>query len=217
MANTIVQFHSLASLGALTLKLYPRTGGAIVNGASGDAMTESGATAGLYTATVAEALTGIYAARVYSGSDLLGSFLVRLRDDTGAYDLADPAIGSGAPLNVVPSVTGVGEVCGDMIIAYQDAAGEATIAAVDSDGEAVVLPADLTFCVEWRDAPDKPTDVFTMTPTPSGNEALVTWTAADLPSDTIKPSDYLYSLRDTSDGRVYAEGVFRVKRAALAD
>ena len=67
MANTIVQLHTLPSLGSLTLKLYPRTGGAIVNGASGDALTESGSTPGLYSATVTESLAGIYAARVSSG------------------------------------------------------------------------------------------------------------------------------------------------------
>jgi hypothetical protein len=96
MASTTVQLHSLPSLGALTLKLYPRSGGAIVNGGAGDALTESGSTPGLYAATVTEALSGMYAARVYSGADLLGSYLVDLRDDTGAYDLADPAIAVGA-------------------------------------------------------------------------------------------------------------------------
>lgn len=95
MANTIVQLHALPSLGALMLRLYPRTGGAILNGAEGDALTESGSTPGLYTATVTEALTGIHAARIYSGSDLLGSYLVDLRDTTSAYDLADPAIAVG--------------------------------------------------------------------------------------------------------------------------
>lgn len=99
MANTIVQLHSLAALGTLSLKLYPRTGGGIQNGASGDALTEHGSTPGLYRATVTEALAGIYAARVFSGSNLLGSYVVDLRDDTGAYDLADPMIvmGAGSP------------------------------------------------------------------------------------------------------------------------
>lgn len=95
MANTIVQLHALPSLGVLTLRLYPRTGGAILNGAGGDDLTESGATPGLYTATVSEALSGIYAARVSAGSDLLGSYLVDLRDTTSAYDLADPTIAVG--------------------------------------------------------------------------------------------------------------------------
>ena len=96
MADTIVQLHSLPLLGALTLKLYPRTGGAIVNGA-GDALSEDAAAPGLYAATVTEALSGIHAARVYedAGGDVIGSFLVDLRDDTGAYDLADPAIAVG--------------------------------------------------------------------------------------------------------------------------
>src|SRR5688572_14820279 len=40
----------------LTLRLYPLTSGSIANGASGDAMTESGD--GLFSATVAESLTG---------------------------------------------------------------------------------------------------------------------------------------------------------------
>ena len=96
MPNTIVQLHSLPSLGTLTLKLYPHAGGAIVNGASGDTLAEHGSTPGLYAATVTEALSGIYAARVYTGSDLLGSYLVDLRDTTSAYDLADPAIAMGA-------------------------------------------------------------------------------------------------------------------------
>jgi hypothetical protein len=91
MANTIVLYHSLPSLGALTLKLYPRAGGAIENGA-GDTLTESGSTPGLYSATVTEALSGIHAARVYSGSDLIGSYLIDMRDDVGPYDLSEPGV-----------------------------------------------------------------------------------------------------------------------------
>lgn len=232
MANTIVQLHSLPSLGAMTLRLYPRGGGAIVNGGSGDSLTESGDTPGLYLATVTEALSGIYAARVYSGSDMLGSFLVDLRDTTSAYDLADPSIASGVGalaldeieavagggggggdtviLNVVPSVIGVGDVRSDTITAYLSAAGNVTVLAVDSEGTEITLPDDVTFCVETR--PGR-ADLFTMTPDTVDNEAAVEWTAADVPT----VGEYYYSLRDTSTGRVYAEGVFRVKYAALAD
>lgn len=131
MANTIVQLHSLEALGALTLKLYPRTGGGIQNGAAGDALTEDGSTPGLYRATVTEALAGIYAARVYSGGNLLGSYLVDLRDDTGAYDLADPMIvmGAGSPAldeiaeNVGGGSGGGGEVTGFSSAALQQLAG----------------------------------------------------------------------------------------------
>lgn len=231
MANTIAQLHTLDSLGALTLKLYPVAGGAIVNGADGDALTESGTTPGLYQSTVTEALSGIYAARVYSGADLLGSYVVDLRDDTGAYNLADPALAAGMTatavdeidaevdggaggdviLNVVPSTVGVGDVSSDPITAYRYAAGSATIAAVDSEGAEVALPASVTFCVEPKDSN---VDVFTKTPAPSGNEALIEWDADDVSGPA---GDYVYSLRDTDTGRVYAEGVFRIKRAALAD
>lgn len=117
MANTIVQLHSLPSLGALTLNIYPRAGGAIENGA-GDALTESGTTPGLYTATVTEALIGIHAARVYSGSDLIGSYLIDLLDDTAAYDLADPAIAVGAN-SLAAAEIGAGIDVGDISLTVQ--------------------------------------------------------------------------------------------------
>lgn len=129
MANTIVQLHALPALGALTLKLYPRTGGAILNGVSGDALTENGSTPGLYSATVTEALAGILAARVSSGSDVLGSYLVDLRDDTGAYDLADPAVAVGASALAVEEIVdevgggGGGEVTGFSNAALAQLAG----------------------------------------------------------------------------------------------
>lgn len=44
----------------LTLRLYPLTSGSIANGVGGDAMTESGD--GLFSATVAESLSGWHAA-----------------------------------------------------------------------------------------------------------------------------------------------------------
>jgi hypothetical protein len=118
MASTTVELHAIPSLGPLTLKLYPRAGGAIVNGGSGDALTESGDTPGLYLATVTEALSGLYAARVFSGSDLLGAYLVDLRDDTNAYDLADPSVAIGMGATAVAEIAalvsggGGGEVTG---------------------------------------------------------------------------------------------------------
>jgi hypothetical protein len=73
---------------------------------------------------VTEALDGIYAARVYSGSDLLGSFLVDLQDDTGSYDMADPAIAAGIgslALDEIESVASGGGGGGD-VTGFSDAA-----------------------------------------------------------------------------------------------
>lgn len=125
MADTTVQLHSIPALGALTLKLYPHAGGAIVNGASGDVLSELGSTPGLYQAIVTEALSGTYAARVYSGSDLLGAYLVDLRDDTGSYDLADPAIAVGAgslALAEIEGVVGGGGSGGGEVTGFSNAA-----------------------------------------------------------------------------------------------
>ena len=96
MANTIIQADCPDGL-TLTLKLYAANGDTILNGASGDAMTERTNNSGTYTATVTEALTGVHEARITNASDQsIAKYVTEvLVDDTGTYECVDRIDASG--------------------------------------------------------------------------------------------------------------------------
>jgi hypothetical protein len=85
MANTIVRAITRPGE-TLTLKLYDSADLATVDNGSGDSMTEAAAD-GIYTATVTEALTGLFYATVENAGGVIGSGWVVLADDTDTYDI----------------------------------------------------------------------------------------------------------------------------------
>jgi len=92
MANTIVQADGPDG-STLTLKLYAVNGDTILNGASGDAMTEHTENLGTYTATVTQALTGVHEVRLTDASDnTIAKYVTDvLVNDTGTYKCHDVA------------------------------------------------------------------------------------------------------------------------------
>lgn len=123
--------------------------------------------------------------------------------------------------NVVPSIVSGGDVASGDITAYLSAKDTRSIVVVDQDGDAISLSGEtLIFCVEIEGA--DATDLFTKT-TADGitiggagnNVATIAYDAADVPT----AGNYLYSLRRAGDteGKVFAEGKWIVKRAALLD
>ena len=71
-------------------KLYSTSGNTILNGVSGDVLTEQSANKGLYIGTVSEALTGIKTVRITnSGDQTILRYHVDLNNDTGFYPCYD--------------------------------------------------------------------------------------------------------------------------------
>lgn len=83
MASTVVAFEAPEGL-TLTAELYPDGSDTIANG-SGDACTEATNRKGYYTFTVTESLTGWHLILIKSGSTLIATLWVFLKDDTGTY------------------------------------------------------------------------------------------------------------------------------------
>lgn len=91
MASTFINYRY--PLAGQTLTLYLRGDSAAadpLNGASGDTFTESVTeTTGYYSATVTEALSGVYWFQVLLGSAIIDQGWVRIADDVGPYSLND--------------------------------------------------------------------------------------------------------------------------------
>ena len=122
MANTIVQADAPDGM-TLTLKLYAVNGDTILNGASGDALTERTNNSGTYTATVTEALTGVHEARITNASDVTICKYVTevLVDDTGTYICVDRIDASG--IAAAPSAAVIADAVLDEAMSGHTTAG----------------------------------------------------------------------------------------------
>ena len=122
MANTIVQCDAPDGM-TLTLKLYAVNGNTILNGASGDALTERTNNSGTYTATVTEALTGVHEARITNASDVTICKYVTevLVDDTGTYICVDRIDASG--IAAAPSAAVIADAVLDEAMSGHTTAG----------------------------------------------------------------------------------------------
>lgn len=88
MASTPVQLQLPSGLTA-TLSLYAAGSDTLANSGGADTLTEATNAKGLYTATVTEALSGVYFAKVLVGSNVVGTGWVALADDTTTYRVVD--------------------------------------------------------------------------------------------------------------------------------
>ncbi|MCP4173153.1 MAG: hypothetical protein GY758_20540 [Fuerstiella sp.] len=116
MANTIVQCDAPDGM-TLTLKLYAVNGNTILNGASGDALTERTNNSGTYYTAgfVTEALTGLHEARITNASDVtICKYVVELVDDTGTYVCVDRIDTSG--IAAAPSAAVIADAVWDEVI-----------------------------------------------------------------------------------------------------
>lgn len=132
MATVGVHLPLLTGL-SLTLKLYPRTSGSIANGASGDALTETGT--GYFTATVAETLTGIHRADILQGSVLKYQGWV---DMSQASPVVDEYLATITAVDALPSND---DLAAEVVAALS--AYEVTVqSAVSTDGEVTIVAGD---------------------------------------------------------------------------
>jgi hypothetical protein len=122
MANTIVQCDAPDGM-TLTLKLYAVNGNTILNGASGDALSERSANSGTYTAVVSEALVGKHEARITNASDVTICKYVTevLVDDTGTYTCVDRIDTSG--IAAAPSAAVIADAVLDEAMSGHTTAG----------------------------------------------------------------------------------------------
>ncbi len=122
MANTIIQADAPDGL-TLTLKLYAVNGDTILNGASGDALTERTNNSGTYTATVTEALTGVHEARITNASDqTIAKYVTEvLVDDSGTYICVDRIDTSG--IAAAPSAAVIADAVLDEAMSGHTTAG----------------------------------------------------------------------------------------------
>jgi len=137
-----------------------------------------------------------------------------------------PAGGGGGSgpvtFECVPSVVSGGNVESGDITAYTSAKDTRSIILVDDNGDPIDLSAeDLLFVVEQVEGA---ADVFVKTTADDGgieitgeddNVATISYEAADVE----EAGEFIYSLRraGTDEGKVFAEGAWIVKRAALKD
>ena len=124
MANTIVQADAPDGM-TLTLKLYAVNGDTILNGASGDALTERTNNKGTYYTAgfVTEALTGVHEARITNASDqTIAKYLTEvLVDDTGVYECVDRIDTSG--IAAAPSAAVIADAVLDEAMSGHTTAG----------------------------------------------------------------------------------------------
>lgn len=65
MATFKLRANELSGLTGLTVRIYAEGSSTIANGAGGDSLSETGSSDGQFTATIAEALTGVHVYYVY--------------------------------------------------------------------------------------------------------------------------------------------------------
>lgn len=176
----------------------------------GTGYNKSNSTIGTVTNLAAAAVASIWNA-LTSGLTTVGSIGKWLLDNAGGG-------GSAVTFNVVPSVVSGGDVASGPITAYLSAGDQRSIAVVDQNGTAINLSGEtLQFIVESEEGA---ADVF-VKESGSGvavggagnNVVTATYAAADVPT----AGKYLYAIRRTSDGKVFAEGEWIIKRAARKD
>jgi hypothetical protein len=122
VANTIIQADAPDGM-TLTLKLYAVNGNTILNGASGDTLTERTNNSGTYTATLTEALTGVHEARITNASDqTIAKYVTEvLVDDTGTYECVDRIDTSG--IAAAPSAAVIADAVLDEAMSGHTTAG----------------------------------------------------------------------------------------------
>jgi hypothetical protein len=82
MATTPVEFQAPSGM-TLTVKLYPYGSDSIANGAGGDSATEATNRKGLYSASVAESITGWHTVHIFdASSNLIALYAVYMLDTT---------------------------------------------------------------------------------------------------------------------------------------
>lgn len=98
MANTITEIQLPTGLVGLTLSVYEDGSDTLANAAPDD-LTEATNRLGLYTATVAEALTGLHYVKVLQGTAVIATGWVYLQDTTSTYHVEDSkALAGGVPV-----------------------------------------------------------------------------------------------------------------------
>ena len=109
MASTPVEIQLPSGVTA-TLSLYPLDSDTLANSDGADTLTEATNAKGFYTATVTEALEGIYRVKVLVGSTVLASGFVRLYDDATTYRVIDDYLWASGPSTtpIVPSPSPAG-------------------------------------------------------------------------------------------------------------
>jgi len=109
MASTTIHIQLATGKSGLTLELYPDGSDTAANSPA-DTVLEETNRLGLYTATVTEALEGIYYAKVMHSSSLRATGWIKLYDDTGTYHVIDDYLwaSSAAASPIVPSPSPAG-------------------------------------------------------------------------------------------------------------
>lgn len=120
----------------LTLRLYPRTSGSIANGAGGDVMTESGD--GLFSATVAESLTGWHKAYADRSSAPVATGWVNMSDASPVVDEAVIDLSSIPPSTVFGS-TEDADTTTSITCKVGEIGVTKSVDCVDSDGDEIDL------------------------------------------------------------------------------
>lgn len=143
MASTPVEIQLPSGVTA-TLSLYPLDSDTLANSGGADTLTEPTNAKGFYTATVTEALSGVYRAKVLVGSTVLATGFVNMADDTSTYRVVDDYL---VAANLEASESGSG---GDVVTLTVNDAGSNPIAdcavwiTSDSDGDTVVAGTKYT-------------------------------------------------------------------------
>lgn len=148
MANTPVEFAAKEGL-TLTLEAYPVGSDTIANGGGGDACTERTNNKGVYTATIAESISGIHWLRARDAADnTRASWVSYLKDTTdvvlhgeglsaeiletggsGPWSTGGSAIGSGGiPWTVTVNDGGGAPIQGVDVWVTTDSAGSNIVA-----------------------------------------------------------------------------------------
>lgn len=185
MADTTVQVIAPSGL-SLTVELYALGSDVLANG-SGDNLTEETNRKGLYAATVAEALSGIYSAHVKLGSAVIAVGWLELADDTGTYVVEDSlallqldmGAGTGARTITITVDDGTDPLEGALIRMKQGA--EDYVVTTDANGVAVVGRDDAS----WQVTITKPGYDFVPTTLVVSGDASVTYS---MTPRTITPS-----------------------------
>ena len=120
MASTTVHIQLETGKTGLTLELYPDGSDTVANSPA-DAVLEETNRLGLYTATVTEALEGIYYAKVMHSHSLRATGWIKMYDDTGTYHVIDDYLwaSSAAASPIVPTPSPAGFTTG-YLYAYDE-------------------------------------------------------------------------------------------------
>jgi len=195
----------------LTLKLCSLDSDAIVDSVSA---TERATDLGTYEAEFTDVAAGTYRSKVYIGAVPYASGFVRLTATTDTFEVTnDPIVNLN--VTVAPlQATAPQRVNGTTITYFVGEVTSQTIAITDADNAAVDL-SGITPQVVIESRQNR-ADIQTVTPSVSGaSNNQITFTNNSSVTKTVR--ELYWSLRDTSDSKVYAHGIVDVKYATGAD